>query len=112
MDKPHVQVVKIETITERDDLVIWKMTLSPGEASHWHTDSCSRFTVIVSGDKLGIEFRDQTERVEIDVEPGTNGWDEPEDKVHRAVNIGIDEYVEIVTFYRDNKSIVPQPTHS
>ena len=30
------------------------------------------FTVIVSGDKLGIEFRDQVERVEIDVVVGMN----------------------------------------
>jgi hypothetical protein len=104
--------MKLETITERDDLVIWKMTLSPGEYSHWHTDSCSRFTVIVAGDKLGIEFRDQSERIEFDVQPGTNGWDEPEARVHRAVNIGVGDYVEIVTFYRENASIDPQPTRA
>jgi len=103
--------MELETITDRDDLVIWKMTLSPGEAGYWHTDSCSRFTVIVSGDKLGIEFRDQVERVEIDVVSGTSGWDEPEERVHRAVNIGSVDYVEIVTFYRENASIVPQPKY-
>ena len=104
--------MKTETITERNDLVIWKMALLPGESSYWHTDNCLRFTVIVKGDKLGIEFRDQKERLEIDDEPGTNGWDEPEPRVHRAVNIGAEEYIEIVTFYRENPSIVPQPRHS
>jgi len=83
----------------------------PGESSHWHTDSCSRFTVIVAGDKLGIEFQDQKDRLDLDVQPGSTGWDEPESRVHRAVNIGKEKYVEVVTFYRDNPSIVPQPTH-
>lgn len=101
--------MQIETITEREDLVIRKMTLSPGEASHWHTDNCSRFSVIVCGDKLGIEFRGAKQNVEIDVQPGDNSWDEPEENVHRAVNIGREPYAEIVTFYRDNKSVEPQP---
>jgi len=104
--------MKLESITERDDLVIWKMTLLPGEASHWHTDNCSRFTVIVTGDKLGIEFRDSKERLDLDVQPGSSGWDEPESRVHRAVNIGLEEYVEIVTFYREHSAIVPQPIHT
>ena len=71
----------------------------------------STFTVIVSGDKLGIEFRDQVERAKIDVVSGTGVWDEPEERLHRAVNIGSVDYVEIVTFYRENASIVPQPKY-
>jgi len=102
----------IELITEREELVIWKLTLLPGAASHWHTDNCSRFTVIVTGDRLAIEFRDQEERLSIEVQPGSYGWDEPESRVHRAVNIGRSKYVEIVTFYRKNSSIEAQPTHS
>ena len=108
---PSLKTMNIELITEREDLVISKMTLLPGEAGNWHTDNCPRFTVIVTGDKLGIEFRDHKERLDIYVQPGSNGWDEPESRVHRAVNIGIEEYVEIVTFYRESSSIAPQPTH-
>ncbi len=99
----------LEIITERADLVISKQTLAPGETGHWHKDNCSRFTVVVAGDKLGIEYRDTAEVVEVDVQPGTNGWDEPEDKVHRAINVGAVEYVEIVTFYRNDASVIPQP---
>ena len=103
--------MNIETITEQAELVIWKMSLLPGESSHWHTDNCRRFTVIVSGDKLAIEYWDDAEALEIRVEPGTTGWDEPENKVHRATNVGQESYIEVVSFYRANAEVVPQPSH-
>ena len=37
--------MKAETITERDELVIRRMILAPGEKMYWHTDLCHRFTV-------------------------------------------------------------------
>lgn len=37
-------------------------------------------------------------------------WDAPDARVHRAINKGNDDYVEVVTFYRDKATVVPQPT--
>ena len=42
--------MKSETITQRDDLIIRRHTLEPGEALPWHTDLCHRFTVVVRGE--------------------------------------------------------------
>lgn len=49
--------MKTETITARSDLLIRRLVLEPGEAMPWHTDSCERFTVVVRGEALCIEFR-------------------------------------------------------
>ena len=35
----------MEVITQRDDLVIRRLVLAPGEGMPWHTDTCHRFTV-------------------------------------------------------------------
>jgi len=32
----------------------------------WHTDSCHRFSVVVRGERLRIEFRDTGERLVVD----------------------------------------------
>ena len=63
----------IEMISEDETLLIRRMILAPGEASDWHKDNSKRFTVIVSGDRLGIEYRDTAEVVEFDVGPGVGG---------------------------------------
>lgn len=101
--------MEIETITERQDMVIRRMILRPGELMYWHTDSYHRFSVVVEGSKLAIEYRDAEETLEFDVHPGMADWDCPTDRVHRAINQGPDVYEEVVTFYRDNCSVVPQP---
>lgn len=101
--------MKIEIITEDDEIVIRRLILEPGESSHWHRDNCARFSVIVRGSRLDIEFQDSGTSVEIDVHPGMTGWDEPEDRVHRAVNTTQDIYEEVVTFYRNGPNIEPQP---
>lgn len=101
--------MKLETITEQGDLVIRRMILAPGETMYWHTDTCRRFSVIVSGSKLAIEYRDSGDREEFDVAPGMVGWDDPEDRVHRAINAGSDDYEEVVTFHRSSAAIDPQP---
>ncbi len=102
----------IELLTEEETLVIRRMKLEPGEAMHWHHDVCRRFTVVVQGSRLGIEYLNDSEDIEFDVFPGMTGWDEPESQVHRAVNRGADTYEEVVTFYRENSSIDPQPIHT
>ncbi|MFN2399208.1 MAG: hypothetical protein ABR543_11295 [Gemmatimonadaceae bacterium] len=101
--------MKIEIITKRDDLLIRRLILEPGEAMRWHTDSCHRFSVVVRGNKIGIEFRDTGERLELPVHPGLADWDEPEHRVHRGINVGSATYEEVVTFYLDRPDVDPQP---
>jgi hypothetical protein len=98
-----------EVITRRDDLVIRRLILQPGEAMRWHADRCSRFSVVVRGEELTIEFRDTGERVRVAVEPGMAGWDEPDARVHRGINTGSTPYEEVVTFYLASPGLDPQP---
>lgn len=97
-----------ETITERDEVLIRRLVLSPGEATPWHTDACERFTVVVQGSRLRIEYADGDAQ-EVDLSPGTAGWDQPEQRLHRAVNAGDSAYEEVVTFFRSHAEIEVQP---
>jgi len=101
--------MKIEVITENNEMVIRRMVLDPDEAMDWHKDLCRSFTVVVSGSRLAIEYRDSEESITINVHPGLADWDGPEPRVHRAINKGLEPYEEIVTFYRDTPDINPQP---
>ena len=103
--------MKISNITERDDLVVRRMTLDPGEAMFWHVDNCHRFTVVVRGSLLAIEYRESGTTEEIEVRSGEADWDAPDKRIHRAINKGNKTYEEVVTFYRDNPSIKPQPIY-
>jgi hypothetical protein len=98
-----------ETITERDDLLIRRMILAPGESGPWHVDVCYRFTVVVRGCRLTIEYKGSAAAVDVEVHPGLADWDAPEPRAHRAVNTGENVYEEIVTFYRSEAGIDPQP---
>ena len=101
--------MQLEVITQRDDLLIRRMVLEPGEAMPWHTDTCRRFTVVVRGEQLRIEFRDHGEAVTVPVRPGLADWDFPEARIHRGVNAGSEPYEEVVVFFRDPPGIEPQP---
>src|SRR5215831_10900400 len=90
--------MQAEVITRRDDLIIRRLVLEPGEAMPWHTDACHRFSVIVRGQQLTPEFREAGERMKVAVHPGMVDWDEPDARVHRAVNTGATTYEEVVTF--------------
>ncbi len=100
--------MRSETITRRDDLLIRRMVLDPGEAMPWHVDTCHRFTVVVRGERLRIEYADGGAD-EFDVGPGEAGWNEPEARVHRAVNVGQVPFEEVVTFYRAAADLDVQP---
>ena len=103
--------MQTELITRRDDLLIRRLVLEPGEAMPWHTDACRRFTVIVRGERLRIEFRDSGEQVPVAVHPGMTDWDEPDPRVHRGINAGATPYEEIVTFFLPEPGADPQPEH-
>jgi hypothetical protein len=98
-----------EIITQRDDLLIRRAILEPGEATPWHVDPCHRFSVVVRGDALALEFRDTGERLRLEVWPGQADWDAPEARVHRAVNVGTQPFEEVVTFYLVAPGAEPQP---
>jgi hypothetical protein len=101
--------MKEEIIGQRDNVLIRRAILEPGEASHWHTDVCHRFSVILRGDELAIEYSDGRPAQRFKVSPGDAGWDEPTDQAHRAVNIGHGVYEEVVIFFLDSAGSVPQP---
>jgi hypothetical protein len=101
--------MSFELITQRGNLLIRRQRLEPGEALPWHVDRCHRFTVVVQGERLGIEFRDTGEVVEVPVNPGLAEWDVPEPRVHRGVNLGAVPYEEVVTFYLNHPGEDPQP---
>ncbi len=101
--------MRMEVITQRDDLLIRRQILEPGEALPWHVDLCHRFTVVVSGERLHIEFRESGEILPIAVHPGMADWDAPEPRVHRGVNAGAASYEEVVMFFLPSPGIDPQP---
>lgn len=98
-----------DIITDEPDLLIRRTILEPGEASHWHRDPCRRFTVVVRGGRLLIEYRGSDETTEVTAASGEAGWEAPQQAVHRAVNIGTDTFEEVVTFYRATAGQDPQP---
>jgi oxalate decarboxylase/phosphoglucose isomerase-like protein (cupin superfamily) len=102
--------METEVITERDGLVIRRARLEPGQTTPWHIDTCHRFTVVVSGSRLAIEFKDNGDVEEFDVHPGMADWDVPEARIHRAINKGHERFEEVVTFFRGDAAVDPQPT--
>ena len=75
----------------------------------WHTDICSRYTVVIKGESLGIEYRNSGVLEAFSTHPGMSGWDEPESRVHRGVNTGNVPYEEVVIFFLDDPDMDPQP---
>lgn len=101
--------MQMEVITQRDDLLIRRHILEPGEALPWHVDLCHRFTVVVRGERLNIEFREDGEMIDIPVHAGLADWDVPEPRVHRGINAGSTTYEEVIMFFLDTPGLDPQP---
>jgi hypothetical protein len=101
--------MKSETITQRPDLIIRRHILEPGEALPWHVDRCHRFTVVVTGEALRIEYRDSGDVENFAVHPGMADWDEPQSKVHRGINTGSVPFEEVIMFFLDEPGLEPQP---
>jgi quercetin dioxygenase-like cupin family protein len=89
--------------------LVRRLSLSPGEATPWHRDPFHRVTVIVTGDVLVIQYQDGGKPDRVEVAAGQADWDEPTDRVHRAVNMGEQVYEEITIFFLDRPDAVPQP---
>jgi hypothetical protein len=76
----------------------------------WHHDPFHRVAVVLSGDAIAIEYRDRGESHRVEISPGQVEWEEPTDRVHRAVNVGGQPYEQITVFLLDRPDAVPQPT--
>lgn len=98
-----------EVLYRQKGALVRRMVLKPGDSSAWHVDDCHRVTVVLSGERLHIEFRDGGEAQEVSVAAGQVGWDAPTAQVHRAVNTGRQRYEEVVTFFLDRPDQDPQP---
>ncbi len=97
------------TLHERGTTIVRRLILAPGDATWWHRDPYHRVTVVLSGDVLEIEYRDGSKSHRVELIAGQTDWDEPSDRVHRAVNIGHGPYEEITIFFLDQSGAVPQP---
>jgi len=102
------------TVTEkvlhhRGNYLVRRLRLAPSEATPWHCDPFHRVTVTLSGDALAIEYRDEGVAKRVQVNAGQVDWDEPTDRIHRAVNVGGQLYEEITIFFLDRPDAVPQP---
>lgn len=98
-----------EVLFRRGTTLVRRLRLSPGEATPWHHDPYHRVSVILSGDVIEIEFRDGTKPQRIELTAGQADWDEPFDRIHRAVNVGKELYEEVTTFFLDTPGAVAQP---
>ncbi len=98
-----------ETLHHRGSTVVRRLVLTPGEATRWHRDPFHRISIVFKGAILAIEFRDGHPSEHVKVTPGQVDWDEPSDRIHRAVNIGGGPYEEITIFFLTHPDDVPQP---
>jgi len=98
-----------EILHRRDNVLVRRRRLAPGEGTPWHRDPCHRVTVVLCGNALTIEYRDGSPAQRLAVHPGQVDWDEPTDRPHRAVNVGGTPYEEIVVFFMDRGDADPQP---
>jgi quercetin dioxygenase-like cupin family protein len=100
--------VREEILFVRGTTLVRRQVMEPGETLPWHVDPHHRVSVVLRGSRLQIEFRDTLERKEVLVHPGQVGWDEPTNRVHRALNVG-EPYEEVTVFFRDREDAPHQP---
>ncbi len=98
-----------EVLFQRGTILVRRQRLAPGEALPWHRDPFHRVAVVLHGDALAIEYRDDGASNRFGVTPGQVDWDEPTDRIHRGVNVGEQPYEEITIFFLDHPDAVPQP---
>jgi 8-oxo-dGTP diphosphatase len=98
-----------DILHRRNKVLIRRQRLSLGESTTWHRDPHHRVTLVLSGDALAIEYRDDRPGERLSVRPGQVDWDEPTNRVHRGVNVGREPYEEIAVFLLDHDDAHPQP---
>ena len=98
-----------EIVLHHGTTLVRRVRLAPGEAMPWHRDPFQRVAVVLTGDLVSIEYRDEGERLSIDVSPGLVEWEEPTSRVHRAVNVGKQVYEQVTIFLLDSPDAIAQP---
>jgi len=98
-----------KTLLQRGTTLVRRLVLEPGEATAWHVDPYHRVSIIIRGTALEIEYRNGEETRVVEVAAGQADWDDPSDKIHRAVNVGAETYEEITIFFLDRNDAIPQP---
>jgi quercetin dioxygenase-like cupin family protein len=98
-----------EILHRRGNYLVRRLRLAPGEATPWHRDPFQRVSVVVSGDRLDIEFRDGSETLPWIMSVGEVNWLDPSGHVHRAVNVGKLPFEEVTTFLLDHPDAIAQP---
>ena len=53
-----------EVLFERGTTLVRRLRMEPGEAMRWHVDPFHRVTVVLEGDTLELQFRDDAEKVQ------------------------------------------------
>ena len=98
-----------EELFRRGTIAVHRLLLAPGEAMPWHRDPYQRVAVVMRGDILAIEYRDENASLRVEVRPGQVEWEESSGRIHRAVNIGEQTYEQITIFLLDRPEAVAQP---
>ena len=99
-----------ELLLHHGTTMVRRLRLAPGEAIPWHRDPFHRVAVVLGGDALLIEYRDGGESHQVGISPGQVDWEEPTERVHRAVNVGKQPYEQVTVFLLDRPDAVAQPT--
>ena len=99
-----------ETLIEHGNIMVRRLRLAPNEAMPWHRDPFHRVAVVLGGDRLSIEYRDGGEPVVVQIEAGQVDWEEPSERIHRAINVGKQPYEQVTVFLLDRPDAVAQPT--
>jgi quercetin dioxygenase-like cupin family protein len=101
--------VSDELLHQRGATLVRRQRLAPGEATPWHRDPHHRISIVLRGESLAIEFRDGAPAESQSLHPGQCDWEEPCQRIHRAVNTGAGEYEEVTIFLLDAPGADPQP---
>ncbi|HEX7264989.1 MAG TPA: hypothetical protein VF383_12515 [Candidatus Dormibacteraeota bacterium] len=97
-----------EVLFQKGTTLVRRQRLEPGETTGWHVDPYFRVSVVLHGDSLELEYRDNGERKQLRVTPGQVDLDEPTLRPHRALNTG-SAYEEVTIFFRDHEDAPHQP---
>ena len=101
--------MSVTNVEQRGTTLVRRMRLLPGESTPWHRDPFVRVTTVITGALLSIEFRDGSPAERVRVTPGQTSFEDPVQRVHRAVNVGSVTYEEVSVFFLERPDSVPQP---
>jgi quercetin dioxygenase-like cupin family protein len=95
-----------EIVFQHGTTMVRRLRLARGEVMPWHRDPFQRVAVVLGGDLLSIEFRDEGESQRVEITPGQVEWEEPSARVHR---VGRQPYEQVTVFLLDRPDAVAQP---